>query len=114
MQGCEELFERDRHKEPVPAGIVVNWLAPRWKMPNCQIEYLSSDSDVRTPCGEPAVAKCADCGTSIVLIASWSAVGSFCELCYDYHVGHSCVREPVQNVRQSFPAAFGSLPTKAS
>ena len=29
----------------------------------CQIEYVSSDSDVGTPCNKPAVARCADCGT---------------------------------------------------
>jgi bifunctional non-homologous end joining protein LigD len=32
---------------------------------NCQIEYVSSDSDIGMPCGKPAVTKCADCGTSI-------------------------------------------------
>ena len=31
----------------------------------CQIEYVSSDSDVGMPCGKTAVAECADCGTAI-------------------------------------------------
>ena len=29
----------------------------------CQIEYVSSESDVGIPCGKAAVAKCSDCGT---------------------------------------------------
>jgi hypothetical protein len=32
--------------------------------PLCQIKYVSSDSDIGTPCGKPAVAKCSDCGTA--------------------------------------------------
>ena len=32
---------------------------------NCQIEYVSSDSDVGTPCGNRAVAECAECGAAI-------------------------------------------------
>jgi len=32
---------------------------------NCQIEYVSSDSDIGMPCGKLAVAKCPDCGTAI-------------------------------------------------
>ena len=50
----------------------------------CQIEF--ANDDVGMPCGKSAVAKCSDCGRD-----------SFCELCYDYHVTHSCVRKPVQN-----------------
>ena len=46
------------------AGIAVNWLVQRWRM-HCQIEFVSSDSDVGMPCGKPAVAKCADCGAVI-------------------------------------------------
>jgi hypothetical protein len=65
---------------------------------NCQIEYVSSDSDNGTPCGKPAVTKCADCGSSICSDCSFECCGdSFCELCYDYHVTHECVRKPVQN-----------------
>ena len=33
--------------------------------PYCQIEYVSSDSDIGTPCSNRAVAKCADCGAAI-------------------------------------------------
>jgi hypothetical protein len=32
---------------------------------NCQIEHGASDSDVGTPCSNPAVATCADCGAAI-------------------------------------------------
>ena len=38
-------------RNPLPAGIVVNWLE-RWKM-NCQIEYVSSDSDQGIPYCKP-------------------------------------------------------------
>ena len=31
----------------------------------CQIEYAASGSDVGMPCGKIAVARCADCGTTI-------------------------------------------------
>jgi len=34
----------------------------------CQIEHVSSDSDVGMPCGKPAVAECAQC-------AEWNVVG---------------------------------------
>ena len=52
---------------------------------NCQIEYVSSDSDNGTPCGKPAVTKCADCGSSICSDCSFECCGdSFCEPCYDY------------------------------
>jgi hypothetical protein len=29
-------------------------------MPSCQIEHVASDSDVGTPCGNRAIAECAD------------------------------------------------------
>jgi hypothetical protein len=62
----------------------------------CQIEYVSSDSDIGMPCGKTA-AKCADCGAAICSDCCVECCGdSFCELCYDYHVTHSCVRKPVQ------------------
>ncbi len=32
---------------------------------NCQIEFVSSDSDIGTLCAKPAVAQCADCGSAI-------------------------------------------------
>jgi hypothetical protein len=70
---------------------------------NCQIEYVSSDSDVGMPCGKPAVTKCADCGASICSDCQLACCGdSFCEACYDYHVTTSCLRKPVRNVR-SYP-----------
>ena len=73
----------------------------------CQIEYVSSDSDVGMPCGKPAVAKCADCGAAICDDCCAECCGeSFCELCYDYHVANSCVRKPVQNVRPDFIVRF--------
>ena len=80
----------------------------------CQIEYVSSDSDVGTPCGEVAVAECADCGAWICSDCQLECCGdSFSELCYDYHVAHSCVKKPVQNERYPLPTAFGSSPSKA-
>jgi len=73
-------------------------------MPNCQIEFVSSDSDVGMPCGKPAVAKCGDCGVAICSDCRMECCGdSFCELCYDYHVTHDCVRKPVQNERNAMP-----------
>jgi len=79
----------------------------------CQIEYVSSDSDVGTPCGKPAVGKCADCGASICSDCQLECCGdSFCELCHDYHVTHSCLRKPVKSERPR--SAFGSAPNKVS
>jgi hypothetical protein len=81
----------------------------------CQIEYVSSDSDIGMPCCKPAVTKCADCGVAICSDCQLACCGdSFCELCYDYHVTHTCVKKPVQNERQPFPTVFGSSPDKAS
>ena len=72
---------------------------------NSQIEFMSSDSDNGMPCGKPAVAKCADCGTAICADCRLECCGdSFCEVCYDYHVTHSCVRKPVQNEHHPFPS----------
>jgi hypothetical protein len=72
---------------------------------NCQIEYVSSDSDVGMACGKPAVAKCADCGTSICSDCCVECCGnSFCGQCYDYHVTDACVRKPVQHERHTFPS----------
>ena len=83
-------------------------------MPNCQIEYVSSDSDNGMLCGKPAVTKCADCGFSICSDCSVECCGnSFCGQCYDYHVTHSCVRKPVRNERQPRPF-FGSSSNQAS
>ena len=71
---------------------------------NCQIEYVSSDSDNGMPCGKTAVAKCADCGTAICSDCCVECCGdSFCGQCYDYHTTHSCVRKPVQNERNPYP-----------
>jgi hypothetical protein len=45
----------------------------------CQIEHVFSDSDVGMPCGKPAVAKCADCGTAICSDCCTECCGeSFC------------------------------------
>jgi hypothetical protein len=64
----------------------------------CQIEYVSSDSDVGMPCGKPAVAKCRDCGSAICDDCRTECCGeSFCVVCYDYHLTNSCVKKPVQN-----------------
>jgi hypothetical protein len=64
---------------------------------NCQIEYVSSDSD-GMPCGKTAVAKCSDCGSAICSDCQSECCGdSFCGQCYDYHVANSCVKKPVQN-----------------
>jgi len=50
-------------------------------------------------CGKPAVARCADCGAMVSDCQLECCGDSFCELCYDYHVTHSCVKKPVQNER---------------
>jgi hypothetical protein len=72
---------------------------------HCQIEFVSSDSDVGMPCGKPAVTKCADCGTSICSDCRTECCGnSFCGQCYDYHVTHRCVRKAVQNEGHTFPS----------
>ena len=77
---------------------------------NCQIEF--PNDDVGMPCGKPAVARCSDCGTAICFdCCTECCEQSFCELCYDYHVTHSCVRKPVRNERQPY-AVFDS-PDKA-
>jgi hypothetical protein len=69
----------------------------------CQIEYVSSDSDIGMPCGKTAVAKCSDCGFAICSDCCTECCGdSFCGQCYDYHVTTSCVRKPVQNERHRF------------
>jgi hypothetical protein len=63
----------------------------------CQIEYVSSDSDIGTPCSNRAVATCSDCGSAICSDCCLECCGeSFCGQCYDYHVANSCVRKPVQ------------------
>lgn len=80
----------------------------------CQIEYVSSGSDVGMPCGKPAIAECSDCGAAICSdCRTWCCGQSFCEQCGDYHVTNSCVRKPVQNERQPFQAGFGSSSEKA-
>jgi hypothetical protein len=66
-------------------------ITPRWRdgsrMTYCQIEFVSSDSDVGTPCSRPAVTNCADCGVAICSDCRLECCGdSFCEPCYDYHV----------------------------
>jgi hypothetical protein len=74
---------------------------------NCQIEYVSSDSDNGMPCGKPAVAKCGDCGSSICSDCCTECCGdSFCVVCYDYHLTNSCVRKPAQSVRPEFNVRF--------
>jgi hypothetical protein len=73
-------------------------------IPSCQIEYVDSDSDVGMPCSKTAVARCSDCGSAICSDCSTECCGSsFCQLCYDYHVMHSCLRKPVQNERNTYP-----------
>jgi len=73
--------------------------------PFCQIEYVSSDSDIGTPCGKSAVAKCGDCGTAVCSECCVDYCrNSFCGQCYDDHVMTSCVRKPVQNERNPYPA----------
>ena len=65
---------------------------------HCQIEYVSSDSDVGMPRGKTAVARCSDCGTAICSDCCTECCGdSFCVVCYDYDVANSCVRKPVQS-----------------
>jgi hypothetical protein len=82
---------------------------------NCQIEYVFSDSDVGMPCGKPAVAKCSDCGTAICFDCQTECCGSsFCELCHDYHLIHSCVKKPVQNEATRFRRLFARSLNNAS
>jgi hypothetical protein len=40
-------------------------------MHNCQIEYVSSDSDIGELCGKPSVTKCADCGAAKLAEQGW-------------------------------------------
>ena len=40
----------------------------------CQIEFVSSDSDIGMPCSNPAVATCADCGCPFVPTAARGVV----------------------------------------
>jgi hypothetical protein len=82
---------------------------------NCQIEYVSSDSDVGMLCGKTAVTKCADCGFAICDDCSTECCGdSFCEVCYDYHVTHSCVRKPAQAERRPFPSGGSCFLNRSS
>jgi hypothetical protein len=79
---------------------------------NCQIEFVSSDSDNGMPCGKPGVTKCADCGVAICSDCRMECCGhSFCELCYDYHAAHACVKKPVQSESNSIPT-FRPAPAK--
>ena len=81
---------------------------------NCQIEYVSSDSETGAPCGKTAVARCADCGSAICLDCRQECCGdSFCEPCYDYHTMNFCLRKPVQHESQ-LTTPFRSAPHKAS
>jgi hypothetical protein len=69
----------------------------------CQIEYVSSDSDVGMVCGKPAVARCSDCGMAICSDSLMECCGdSFCGQCYDYHATNTCLRKPVQRERYPF------------
>jgi hypothetical protein len=105
-KGREKLFERERHKEPARDGMAVIWLVRKWsknmqfenQFGNCTIEYAASWSDQSLPCGNRAVARCADCGSSICSDCSLECCGrSFCGQCYDYHMKHVCLRKPVQS-----------------
>jgi hypothetical protein len=65
---------------------------------NCQIEHVSSDSDVGMPCSNRAVATDDDCGAAICADCRvWCCGESFCQWCSDYHTTHSCLRKSVQN-----------------
>jgi hypothetical protein len=80
----------------------------------CQLEYVSNGSDIGIPCGKTAVAKCADCGLTICSGCRLECCShSFCEMCYDYHVTHSCLRKPVQNERDPLQT-FRPAPNKVS
>jgi hypothetical protein len=79
---------------------------------NCQIEFANDDMGM--PCGKPAVAKCADCGSSICDDCRVECCGdSFCGQGYDYHLNNFCARKPVQNESQH-TTPFRSAPYKAS
>ena len=73
--------------------------------PFCQIEYVSSDSDVGTPCSNQAVAECADCGAAICSdCRMWCCGQSFCDVCGDYHAT-SCLKKPAKSETR-FPSYF--------
>lgn len=62
---------------------------------SCQIEFANEDDTIR--CGKPAVADCADCGTSVCDDCRTECCAeSFCGYCYDYHVTYYCLRKTVQ------------------
>jgi hypothetical protein len=79
----------------------------------CQIEHVASDSDVGTPCGNRAVAECADCGVLICFTCRFECCGDpFCDQCYGYHVTHTRLKKPVQNEWKMLPT-FRATPNKA-
>ena len=106
MEGREKLFDREPHKEPAPGCMAVIWLVRKWsknmqfenQLGNCTIEYAASWSDQSLPCGKRAVARYADCGSSICSDCSLECCGrSFCRHCYDYHVKHVCLKKSGQS-----------------
>ena len=100
-----------------PVGTPATLRVRSWKESrmNCQIEYVSSDSDFGMPCGKPAVGRCSDCGSATCSDCQLECCGdAFCELCYDYHVTHSCLRKPVQNEREPLPTSLRPTSDKAS
>jgi hypothetical protein len=106
-----EAFHFDLWQPHLAAGIQI---AEIHMSQFCQIEHVDSDSDIGTPCGNSAVAECADCAAAICSdYRTWCCGQSFCEQCGDYHATNSCVRKPVQNERYASPKVFGSWPDKA-
>jgi len=71
----------------------------------CQIEF-AEDPHATIRCGKPAVAECADCGTSICSACRSECCGdSFCDYCYDYHVAHPVIAA-ISTLARCLPFGF--------
>jgi len=102
MEGREKLFERERHQEPTPGWHGCDLACAEMEqeyanqLGNCTIEYAGW-SDQSLPCGKLAVARCADCDSSICSDCQMECCSqSFCVQCYDYHETHECSRKLVE------------------
>jgi hypothetical protein len=75
----------------------------------CTIEYGSTNTERR--CGRAAVAKCADCGSSVCASCGKECCGKvLCGYCYDYHAIHSCLKSSAPTELRPVPVAFRPAP----